>query len=62
MKDKYQNALKDSDGNVESFTLTIAGKDFFCKCGCNILHKPNMNDLTIYKCNGCGTTYKSNQK
>lgn len=62
MIDKFENAIKDSDGNVESFTLTVGGKDFFCRCGCNVLYKPNKNDLSIYKCNCCGTTFKDASK
>lgn len=56
--DNYENAVKDSEGNLENFTLAVGGKDFVCECGCNVLHKPNKNDLNIYKCNCCNTTFK----
>lgn len=58
MIDKYKNAVKLEDGSVEAFVLTVEGKDFFCECGCNVFHKPNIDDLSIYGCNGCNRKYK----
>lgn len=59
MSDKYENAVRDEDGNVKSFTLKIAGKRWVCECRANCLHQPDKNNLNLFKCNGCGTTFET---
>lgn len=34
--------------------ITLNGKKFFCKCGCNVFTKFKKN---IYKCHCCGKEY-----
>lgn len=47
------------DGSIETFILTVGGKDFSCKCGCNCFHKPDNTNLNVYECNSCKTRFKS---
>lgn len=56
-RDKYPNAVKTDDGKLKSFTIILAGEDFWCPCGCNCFHKPNKAEPQIYKCNSCGAKY-----
>jgi hypothetical protein len=58
-EDKHKNSVKDEDGSLYNFTPRINGTMFRCSCGCNVFHKPNKEDLDLYKCNGCGTLYES---
>ena len=58
MKTKILN----EDGNLKEITVTIKGKRFFCKCGCNVFHyekDSNVEDgkiLTV--CNCCDLRYE----
>lgn len=45
------------DGKIESFTLRVGGKDFFCKCGSNCFHKPDKTRLNVFECNSCQIRY-----
>lgn len=53
--------VKTEDGNIETFSITVAGDEFSCKCGCNCFHKPDKNDLELYACNACNTWYHSEE-
>lgn len=55
-------AVLDEDGEVETFMLTVEGVDFHCRCGANCFHKPNRENVAIYRCNSCGLTYKAKDK
>lgn len=56
---KYKNAVLNDDGTVKSFTISCHGEYIYCSiCGANCFHKPNKEDLSIYKCNTCDTKYK----
>lgn len=48
------------DGSIENFMPYIRDnpQSFSCRCGCNVFHKPDNNDLDLFKCNACGTEYK----
>lgn len=59
LPEKYKNAVLDEDGKVKSFTISLEGKNFRCRCGANCFHKPDKKNLQIYRCNGCGLTYTS---
>ena len=52
-------ALKREDGTLWQFTLKVAGKPFYCRCGCNVFHKPDIGNLDKYRCNACGLNYES---
>lgn len=54
---KFCNAVCNDDGTLRNFTLRIDGKIFRCECGCNVFHKPDRNDVNLYKCNGCGQEF-----
>ena len=58
MKTDKSKAVLNEDGDVKTFILTVGGSDYTCKGGCNCFHKPFKDDLSIYRCNGCSTTYK----
>ena len=55
--DKFCNAVCNDDGTLRNFTLRIDGKSFRCECGCNVFHKPDRNNVNLYKCNGCGQEF-----
>lgn len=59
MKTNRQPVLK--DGKLENFTIKLSGKDNLepCpkKCGCNVFHKPDNQNLALYKCNSCGIEF-----
>jgi len=55
--DKYENAVKTKEGKLENFTLKIQGKPFRCDCFCNVFHKPDKQNLYLYKCNRCGSEF-----
>jgi hypothetical protein len=59
-RDPYANAVK-KDGKLEEFTLKTHGSDnfFYCDYGCNVFHKPDKEDLDLYKCNACGYEYRA---
>ena len=38
--------------------LKVAGKAFYCSCGCNVFKKHNAVSPFKYTCNACGTTYE----
>lgn len=48
------------NGVPEEFTLKVAGKRFFCSCGCNVFHKPDNKNLELYRCNCCETEFLAN--
>lgn len=52
-------AVLNNDGDVESFTIKVKGKSFYCVCKANVFHKPDKTNLNLYKCNSCGTCYDS---
>ena len=47
------------NGTLKEFILKINGKSFNCNCncGCNVFHKPDKNNLSLYKCNCCNREY-----
>lgn len=48
------------DGRVQEFFIRIGGIAQQCEvCKANVFHKPDDQDLTRFKCNGCGTEYTS---
>ena len=49
--------VRNPDGSLENFMISINGKNFACSCGCNVFHKPDNTRLEIYKCNSCGHEY-----
>lgn len=59
MKGEYENAVRTSDGEVESFFLKIGGVNWRCECGSNCLHKPDKENLNLFKCNGCGLEFEA---
>lgn len=46
------------DKTLHQFMLQIKDKCFRCKCGCNVFHIPDDQDLNLYQCNGCETKYR----
>lgn len=57
--DRYENAVKLPNGDVENFTIRLDGKKYHCHCGCNCFHKPEKNRLDIFRCNACGETFET---
>lgn len=47
------------DGVLENFTVTIDGHFYRCSCGCNVYHKPDIRNLDLFKCNGCGEEFEA---
>jgi hypothetical protein len=48
------------DGSLHQFMVKDStGTSFRCECGCNVFHKPDINELEMYECNACGNQYKS---
>lgn len=47
------------DGTLMEFVFRNSGKRFYCRCGCNVFHKPDKTKLNLYKCNGCRLEYIS---
>lgn len=37
--------------------LKIAGKPFYCECGCNVFH--HKDDWDIFICNACQSEYET---
>lgn len=61
-KTDYSKAVLNEDGTLHNFILTIQGTNYRCpieNCGCNVFHKPDRDDLNIYRCNSCGTTFEA---
>lgn len=58
LTDKQIPVLND-DGTLHNFTLKIGGKLYCCKCGCNVFHKPDRNNLDMYQCNGCESQFEA---
>jgi hypothetical protein len=40
-----------------NIVITVAGKRFFCRRGCNVFNNPT-NDAKLYECNSCKVQYK----
>ena len=40
--------------------LEVAGKPFYCPCGCNVFQKLDPNNPNEYTCNACEATYEGN--
>lgn len=59
--DKSQ-AVLDENGDVKTFTLKVEGRHFHCRCGANCFHKPDRENLEVYRCNSCYTTYEAKDK
>jgi len=56
----YEKAVLHDDGTLHEFTVSISGEHYHCpNCGVNVFHKPDRENLNIYRCNGCGTTFKA---
>ena len=53
--------VKLPSGEVENFTLRIAGKLTRCPhgCGCNVFHKPDNRRLDLYQCNSCDGRFEA---
>lgn len=48
------------DGSVENFTVRKTnGTLYRCSCGANVFHKPDRENLDIYRCNGCGKEFEA---
>lgn len=56
---KFANAVLRDDGRLHEFTLKVAGRRFFCDCGCNVFHKPDRSQTELYECNACGVRFIS---
>lgn len=54
-----EEPVLNEDGTIRSYVLTVAGKDFFCKCGCNCFHKPDKTRPEVFECNSCQIRYGS---
>lgn len=54
---ELRTPVKLPDGSVQNFTLKLEGKPYRCSCLCNVFHKPDDTNLSIYKCNACGTEF-----
>ena len=50
--------LRHPDGSLWQFMPRVNGVPFRCKCGANVLHKPDETDPDLYECNGCGQLYE----
>jgi hypothetical protein len=48
-------------GAIEMFTVNVDGGKFRCGCGCNVFHKPDRTQLSLYECNGCGNHYRGDE-
>ena len=59
--DKSQ-AVLDENGDIETFTVKAKGEQFHCRCGANCFHKPDRENLDLYRCNSCHTTYEAKDK
>lgn len=59
--DKYQ-AVLDENGDIKTFTLKVEVKQFRCRCRANCFHKPDRENLELYRCNSCYTTYEAKGK
>ena len=55
--ERYSKAKRYPDGTLFESTLKVAGKRFFCDCGCNVFHNPDSEKPDIYRCNACMKTY-----
>lgn len=55
-------AVLDEDGNVKTITLKVAGKSFRCRCRANCFHHQDKENLNVYTCNSCGTSYEAKDK
>lgn len=55
-------AVLDEDGDVKTIVLKVAGKSFHCRCGANCFHHPDKENLDLYTCNSCGTSYVAKDK
>lgn len=58
MMDNVQPLLDDQNKLKES-TLKIAGKRYFCPCGCNVFHNPDKENLDLFQCNGCHMAFET---
>lgn len=54
---RLNGPLLQEDGSLHQFTLKIEGQPYRCNCGCNVFHKPDQENLNIYKCNSCEETF-----
>lgn len=49
------------EGKRENFTIKLSGQRGLARCpadcGCNVFHKPDDQDLDLYKCNSCGCEF-----
>ena len=48
-----------ADGDLHQWTLKIGGRNYRCKCGCNVFHKPDKGKLMVYRCNSCNYTFET---
>lgn len=54
-----QNSDNDSKNiKHDDCFIKINGKNFKCRCGCNVFHKPYIDEPHIYQCNVCDTQYE----
>ena len=51
--DKPYSTVRNDDGKLRNFFIRINGHLFQCECGCNVFHKPDSNNVKLYKCNSC---------
>lgn len=57
-----ERAVLNEDGDVKTIVLKVAGKSFRCRCGANCFHHPDKENLDLYTCNSCGTSYEAKDK
>jgi hypothetical protein len=55
----YADKRTDTLGTLvsENCLVKLDGKNFRCVCGANVFQSYRKGEKSIYKCNGCGTTY-----
>lgn len=55
LMNKEERKAWDADPYI---TLTVAGKPFYCKCGCNVFQHIDY-DKSKFSCSNCKTEYTS---
>lgn len=48
--------IRNEQGKIKNYMITIGNKNFRCDCGGNVFSK--FKSTNQYKCNSCGTTYE----
>lgn len=61
-EDKIPQPLREEDGSLKQFMFRnyqLSGRSFYCECGCNVFHRPDRENLDLYKCNCCWREYEA---